>query len=45
VSRRPWTIEDGDLTPTMKIRRSSLEGSFQPHLEQWYQQSSDVVWQ
>jgi long-subunit acyl-CoA synthetase (AMP-forming) len=45
VTAREWTIDDGDLTPTMKIRRSALEAAFSPHLDEWYAQGTRVVWE
>ena len=44
VAREPWTIENGCLTPTMKIKRSSIEAVAEPMVEKWYQGSGPVVW-
>lgn len=44
VVREPWTIEDGRLTPTMKIRRAAIESSVQPQVEQWYASKDPIVW-
>jgi len=32
VASEPWSIENGQLTPTMKVRRSNLEESYQGRL-------------
>jgi long-chain acyl-CoA synthetase len=40
----PWTVANGLLTPTMKIRRGSLEERYQKKVEEWRTQSSPVVW-
>jgi len=45
VSARPWTIEDGHLTPTMKIRRMAIEDMFNDKLDDWYDQKRKVVWE
>lgn len=45
VARERWTIENGFLTPTLKIRRSAIESSYAPHLPTWYQAGSKVLWQ
>ncbi|MFO0629146.1 MAG: AMP-binding protein [Polyangiales bacterium] len=44
VAPRPWSIEDGTLTPTMKIKRSALEASVKADLDGWYAAGKDVVW-
>ena len=44
VAREPWTIENGQLTPTMKIKRSRIEESVAPQVEGWYGQSGAVLW-
>ena len=40
-----WSIEGGQLTPTMKIRRSSIEEAYAPHLDAWYATGDKVIWQ
>jgi long-subunit acyl-CoA synthetase (AMP-forming) len=44
VVREPWSIENGFLTPTMKIRRSRIEAAVQPMIDRWYAQGSRVLW-
>lgn len=45
VAKDRWTIEDGFLTPTMKIRRPVLEDTYGPHQEAWYAAKKKVIWQ
>jgi len=45
VAREPWTIENGCLTPTMKIKRSRIEEVAASHIEAWYADSGKVVWE
>jgi len=45
VSGRPWTIEDGHLTPTMKIKRGTIEEMFNDKLDDWYDQKRKIVWE
>lgn len=40
----PWTIEDGTLTPTMKLKRAKIEQLIAPKLEGWYASKSPVQW-
>ena len=44
VAREPWTIENGCLTPTMKIKRSRIEADAAPQIEAWYASTGRVVW-
>ena len=44
VSLEPWTIENGSLTPTMKIKRSRIEASVAQQVEGWYAAQGGVVW-
>lgn len=45
VAREPWTVEGGQLTPTMKIRRAAIEKQYEPLLERWYSSRQKVIWQ
>jgi long-chain acyl-CoA synthetase len=44
IAREPWSIENGSLTPTMKIKRSRIEADAAGELEGWYAGSATVVW-
>ncbi|RPH61284.1 MAG: AMP-binding acetyl-CoA synthetase, partial [Burkholderiales bacterium] len=44
VTREPWSIENGFLTPTMKVRRSRIEAAVQPQVERWYADGQKVQW-
>jgi long-subunit acyl-CoA synthetase (AMP-forming) len=43
VAREPWTIDNGMLTPTMKLKRARIEQALAPQVETWYR-SRGVVW-
>jgi long-chain acyl-CoA synthetase len=45
VVKDPWLIENGFLTPTMKIKRNVLEDKYGPRVEQWYAMGVPVVWE
>jgi long-subunit acyl-CoA synthetase (AMP-forming) len=44
VARDPWSIENGCLTPTMKIRRGNIEAAVAPEVDAWYASPGGVMW-
>ncbi|MDT8989645.1 AMP-binding protein [Curvibacter sp. APW13] len=44
VVRQPWSIENGCLTPTMKIKRAKIENVAEAQLEAWYNTKGAVIW-
>ena len=44
VAPEPWSIENGCLTPTMKIKRSRIEASFTEQVGNWYERERPVLW-
>lgn len=44
VTQTPWSIENGFLTPTMKVKRSRIEGEVSAKVESWYGAASKVQW-
>ena len=44
IAREPWSIENGCLTPTMKIKRSRIEAAVAPQVESWYGSKGAVHW-
>ena len=44
VTTEPWTMANGCLTPTMKIRRSRIEASVADAVAAWYAAPGPVVW-
>lgn len=44
ISSDPPSIENGLLTPTMKIKRAKVEAAVASQLERWYAQKGPVVW-
>ena len=45
VAKQPWTIEAGQLTPTMKIRRGAIESLYADNMEEWYGKGQKVIWE
>jgi len=44
IASEPWSIENGCLTPTMKIKRSRIEAAVSPNVEAWYASHGAVHW-
>ena len=44
VAREPWSVENGCLTPTMKIKRARIEASVAERMADWYAVDANVLW-
>jgi long-subunit acyl-CoA synthetase (AMP-forming) len=44
VLSEPWSVENGCLTPTMKIKRARIEAAVAPKVERWYADGHTVQW-
>jgi long-subunit acyl-CoA synthetase (AMP-forming) len=44
IAAEPWSIDNGCLTPTMKIKRSRIESTVSERLDQWYAEKVSVIW-
>lgn len=40
-----WDIDNGFLTPTMKIKRNVIESHYAPRVEPWYSERRKVIWE
>lgn len=45
VVKEPWTMENGMLTPTMKIKRNVIEDFYTQKMDDWFGQKKKVVWE
>lgn len=44
LTATPWTVDNGLITPTFKVRRNRVDEVFGPRLEGWIAQRRKVVW-
>ncbi|GGE55912.1 AMP-binding protein [Streptosporangium jomthongense] len=45
VVKEPWSVENGMLTPTMKIKRNVIEDVYSRRMDQWFEQNKKVIWE
>ena len=45
VTQGPWTVGNGFITPTLKLKRNVLESRYQPCVDAWMSQNRPVVWE
>jgi long-chain acyl-CoA synthetase len=45
IVNEDWTIENECLTPTMKIKRPSIEKKYQASFEHWYTHPETIVYE
>lgn len=45
VAKDEWQIENGFLTPTMKIKRAMIDDTYGGELEGWCESGTKVIWQ
>jgi long-chain acyl-CoA synthetase len=45
VVKDQWTMENGFLTPTMKIKRNIIEDRYLKNGEQWVALKQKVIWE
>ncbi len=44
VTDEAWTIENGFLTPTLKLKRAKLETHYGRHFDEWCGSKAQIVW-
>ncbi|MCX7808632.1 MAG: AMP-binding protein, partial [Deltaproteobacteria bacterium] len=45
IASEPWTIENGLLTPTMKIKRANIEARIEKRIPGWFEAKKKVIWE
>jgi len=45
IAKEAFSVENGMLTPTMKLKRSAIEARYAGDVEGWYGRRERIVWQ
>ena len=45
VVTEPWSVENGFITPTFKVKRNRIEEVYSANFEQWERSRKKVIWQ
>ncbi len=45
VVKEAWSVENGCLTPTLKVKRNMVNQQYQEHLEDWHAAAETIVWE
>jgi long-chain acyl-CoA synthetase len=45
IMKEDWTIENGLMTPSLKIKRNLVEKGLYPSYQKWYAAPEKIVWQ
>ena len=43
IAKEPWTVENGLLTPTLKLKRNAIENRYAPFVQQWYESGRSII--
>jgi long-chain acyl-CoA synthetase len=45
ILKQDWTVENGLMTPTLKVKRNEVEKIYLPKYPKWYEQNQTIIWE
>ncbi len=45
IARDPWSVENGFVTPTLKVRRSKVESRYSRFVEEYTKNEHRITWE
>ena len=45
ILNEPWTVDNGKLTPTLKLKRHNIEKDLTPFFIKWFKDKEPIIWQ
>jgi long-chain acyl-CoA synthetase len=43
IAKEHWTVENGLLTPTLKLKRGAIEDRYAPFVQRWYDEGKAII--
>ncbi len=45
IHQKPWSVDNGLLTPTLKVKRNVLHQQYSDCLISWHENSEQIIWE
>lgn len=45
IVKEPWTVENGILTPTLKVKRAKIDQAYLEKMEKWKERKDSIIWE